>query len=143
MDREKIERIEVIRANSPLEALLYDGRGEPFRFGQKIEDPSEMIGAEVILQLNRNGESLHTPYIRVIYDGYPFLSRRTNPNTMDTMLGGGLATTNKDKNLTMAMVHMLGKTWYFMSSGSLGLDDMTRPQVNTYERVFFDMAVKL
>ncbi len=122
--------------------MLYEGRGEPFQFGQKIEDPNEMIGAEVILQLNRNGEQLHTPYLRVIYKGYPFLSRRTNPATMDTMLSGGLATTNKEKDLNMAMVHMLGKTWYFMNSGVLELNDMTKPQVSTREYIFFDMAVR-
>lgn len=139
--REDIERIEVVRANSPIEALLYKGTGEPFKFGQKIEDPSEMIGAEVILQLERSGEKLHTPYLRVIYKGYPFLSRRTNPATMDTMLSGGLATTNKKMELNMAIVHMFGKTWYVMSSGVLEITDMTKPQVKVDEYTFFNMAV--
>lgn len=143
MDRERIERMEVVRAKSPLEALLYEGRGEPFRFGQEIEDPNEMIGADVILQLNRNGETLHTPYIRVIYNGYPFLSRRTNPATMDTMLSGGLATTDKGKTINMAMVHMLGKTWYFMDSMPMGFSDMGKPQLMTTDFTFFGMAVKL
>lgn len=133
-----IEKVEVIEATDALGALKFSGNGKPYGYSG-VSDPKRIIGAEVLLAMDRAGETANTTFVRAWINGLPSISRRKSPQSPAGMLGGGLITTDRDESTNLIMVEIFGRTWYFRNRMG-NINDYRRPDREISEVEFMNMA---
>lgn len=134
----KIDRVEVVEAKNALDALKSPDEGRPYDYSG-VSDPMRIIGAEVLLAMDRAGESVMRPFVRAWSGGIPFLSKRKSPQSLAGMLGGGLMTSDRAFSTNLIVVDIFGRTWYFENRTG-NISDYYRPDHEISETDFMNMA---